>query len=69
MSLQDIKDAIENGQRVFWCNDAYEVIKDCIGQYLIRSHFSDTPNYVGLTWTDGVTVNGKPEEFYAVEGA
>lgn len=66
-SAAEIKAAIDSGVRVFQHNSGYEVIKDSIGQYLI-AFMRGTPweNYIGLTWTDGTTLNGKPEEFYSV---
>ena len=37
-----IKTAIKDGKRVFMTpNKAYEVIKDSIGQYLIKCHIND----------------------------
>ena len=61
MTLQEIKQAIDNGQHVYWANPRYEVIRDSIGQYLIKCVGGSC---IGLTWTDSVTLNGKPEEFY-----
>lgn len=66
MNLQEIKQAIENGQKVYWSNEAYEVIKDSKGQYLIS--YQNGKNCIGLTWTDGTTLNAKEEEFYTKEG-
>ncbi len=46
-------------------NPAYRVVKDKIGQWLI---VCDINGYtIGLTWMDGVTVNGRPDEFYVAE--
>lgn len=67
MTLAEIKQAITDGKKVYWSNKAYEVIKDSVGQYLIGSNFSGTPNYTGLTWVDGVTMNGKESEFFTGE--
>jgi len=65
MTLNEIKTAIDEGKKVFWSNTAYRVIKDSIGQYLIGYNIGGrNENYIGLTWRDGVTVNGKPEEFF-----
>ena len=55
MNLQEIKLALKNNQRVFWSNTSYEVIKDNIGQYLIKCHLNNT--FIGLTWRDNVTLN------------
>ncbi len=62
MDLQEIKAAVDAGLEVHWMNDGYRVIKDRIGQYLIE--FTPNGSIIGLTWTDGVTMNGKPSEFY-----
>ena len=61
MNLEQIKQAIKNGQKVYWKNRAYEIIKDKIGQYLIHCNLNDT--YIGLTWADNKTLNGKESEF------
>ena len=69
MNLQEIKDAVEAGKTVHWATKAYTVIKDPLRdgtfQWLIGyNHGGNYPHYIGLTWRDGVTVNGKPEEFF-----
>jgi len=63
MYLEQIKQAIEKGHSVFWANTNYRVIKDSIGQYLIHSQCNDV--YWGLTHRDGITMNGKPEQFFS----
>lgn len=60
MTLSEIKQVIGDGKRVFWKNRGYEVIFDG-KQYLIKCHFNDS--YIGLTWRDGVTMNGKEDDF------
>ena len=62
MNAIEIKDAIDNGNRVFWHHSGYEVIKDSIGQYLIKCHMNNY--FIGLTHRDGTTLNGSPEHFY-----
>lgn len=64
MNLQEIKDAVDAGKTVHWSNPGYKVIKDDLGRYLIESEFSGSKSWIGLTWTDGVTLNGKEEEFF-----
>lgn len=69
MTLQQIKDAVEAGKTVYWANKAYTVIKDKLRdgtfQWLIAyNHGQYNANYIGLTWTDNVTVNGRPEQFF-----
>lgn len=65
MTLDEIKAAIDAGKRVHWANTGYEVIKDCHGRYLIV--WQEDKNAIGLTWRDGVTMNGKPEQFFIGE--
>ena len=62
MNLEEIKAAVEAGKTVHWSNTLYVVIKDSIGQWLIKC--TDNDHCVGLTHRDGVTMNGKPEEFF-----
>ena len=67
MDLQEIKSAIDANKTVHWSNDSYVVIKHF-------PRYPDTPEYlikclsnghcIGLTWRDGVTMNGKKEQFY-----
>ncbi len=63
MTLQEIKQAIEGGQSVHWSNTTYTVKKQESGDYLI---VSGTGHAIGLTWTDGVTLNGKEQDFFTV---
>ncbi len=62
MTLEEIKCAVESGKKVYWKNQNYEVIKDSIGQWLINCPM--TGYCIGLTWRDGVTMNGEPEDFH-----
>ncbi len=62
MTLQEIKTAIEEGKKVHWSNSLYDVIRDNIGQYLIIC--SSNKYCIGLTHTDGTTMNGNEEDFY-----
>lgn len=67
MNLAEIKSAVDQGKKVFWSTSAYRVIKDKIGQYLIGYNIGGHgENYIGLTWQDGTTLNGKESEFYAL---
>ena len=36
MTLQEIKAAVDAGHRVHWANPGYRVIRDKLGQYLMR---------------------------------
>jgi len=62
MTLDEIKEAVEDGHKVHLIDDGYQVIKDILGQWFIRC--THNGHCIGLTWADGVTINGKPEDFY-----
>ena len=63
MDLQQIKSALKAGKKVYWSNKAYEVIQSKFTQeYLVKCHLNNT--YHGLTWRDGVTMNGDPKDFF-----
>lgn len=64
-SAQEIKDAVDAGNNVYWANMAYRVISDNLGQYFIVCSLND--NAIGLTWMDGVTLNGWLIDFFIVE--
>jgi hypothetical protein len=64
MTLHEIKTAVDSGQAVYWTNVCYRVVKDRFGGYSIECVNGST---VGLTWLDGVTLNGKPEDFFTME--
>jgi len=56
-NADEIKKAINNNIKIYADNKSYIVIKDKIGQYLI--HFINSDYYIGLTWQDNKTLNGK----------
>jgi len=62
MTLDQIKAAIAEGKQVCWSTEAYDVIRSSTGKYLIVCNLNK--NAIGLTWADGVTMNGKPEDFF-----
>ena len=62
MTLSEIKKAIAENKAVRWSNDGYKVYKDNIGQYLIT--FRPNEHTIGLTWLDGITLNGDEKDFY-----
>ena len=64
MNLQQIKKAIADGKKVYWASALYEVIKDSRGEYLIKC--SSNGHCIGLTWADGVTLNGKESDFFTL---
>ncbi len=63
MKRLEIKCAVESGFDVFWSNSGYRVKKDDVGQWLIV-HRDST---IGLTASDGFTLNGAEDEFYSPE--
>jgi hypothetical protein len=63
MKLQEIKDAVTSGKAVCWATDNYDVIKSLKNnQYYIVCNRNQSTT--GLTWRDGITLNGKESEFY-----
>lgn len=63
MTLQEIKNAVDEGREVRCGSEgSYRVIKDHLGQYFIE--FPPNGHLIGLTWEDGVTINGLEEFFY-----
>lgn len=64
MTLNEIKTAVNEGKKVFWANTNYEVIRDNIGQWLIRCKLNDY--CTGLTWLDNVTMNGEEKDFFVL---
>jgi hypothetical protein len=62
MNLNEIKQAVNNGINVYWKNKGYRVIKDKCNQILIVYYPNN--HAIGLTWTDGITLNGKEEDFF-----
>jgi hypothetical protein len=67
MNLEEIKASVESGQTVHWANQAYRIIKDNVGQWLIKCDIND--HCIGLTWRDGVTMNGEEEQFFVADNA
>lgn len=63
MTLQQIKDAISEGKKVFWSNTSYEVVKS--GKDYLIAHTGG--HCIGLTWADGTTMNGKEKDFFTTE--
>jgi len=64
MTLDEIKEAVDAGKDVRWSNTLYVVLRDSVGQYLVRC----TSNGCcwGLTWRDGVTMNGDEKDYFIV---
>ena len=66
MTLEEIKAAVDAGNRVHWINSGYLVTRDDLGQYLIT--FTRNGSVIGLTSRDGTRLNGQPDEFF-IEGS
>ena len=62
MTLEEIKQAVLEGKTVHWSNTNYVVVKDSLDQWLINC--PSNGYCIGLTWSDGKTLNGKEEDFY-----
>lgn len=62
MTVDEIKSAVLNGRIVHWINKNYRVIVDSLEQFYIVCELNDSA--IGLTWRDGKTLNGKPEDFF-----
>lgn len=65
MAVDEIKAAVLAGKRVHWANTGYSVMVDTLGQWLII--FAPNNNAIGLTHRDGVTLNGREDEFFIGE--
>ena len=64
MTLNEIKAAVDAGKPVFWASFNYPIIKTQNG-YVIRSKCNN--HYIGLTWRDGTTLNGREDEFFVYQ--
>lgn len=58
-----IKKLVDDGVQVYWANWNYEVIKDDLGQYLVKSHSNNY--YIGLTDKKGNLLNTNQDYFYS----
>jgi hypothetical protein len=65
MTLEEIKAAVDAGNRVHWANSGYLVTRDVLGQHFIT--FTRNGAAIGLTSQDGTRLNGKPDEFFLAE--
>ncbi len=62
MDIASIKAAVDAGQTVHWANHGYIVVKDSLGEYLIK--YIPSGWCCGLTNRAGDKLNGKPSDFY-----
>ena len=67
MTVEDIKAAVDAGNRVHWVNRGYVVTRDDLGQYLIT--YTRNGSAIGLTSRDGTCLNGEPDEFFIGDSA
>jgi len=78
MKLEEIKEAVNSGKKVCWKQPNY-VVEKTTGESLDPETLQHIPyedydivcrsndHRIGLTWTDGLTLNGKEEDFYILE--
>jgi hypothetical protein len=67
MNLEQIKAAVSAGLKVCWKNGVYRVRDDhacASGMAIVYDEGGAKENRIGLTWSDAVTLNGEPDEFY-----
>jgi len=64
MPLDEIKAAVDAGKIVNWSNCLYVVEKWSDGYNIVCQ---SNQHAIGLTHTDGVTMNGKEEDFFLGE--
>lgn len=60
MNLEQIRAAQKLGLAVHWANEGYTVHDNSI----VWAFGTPKANSIGLTWSDGKTMNGQPEEFF-----
>ena len=65
MTITEIKQAVNNGNKVQWVTPAYRVIKDRIGQYLIVCLLNN--HCIGLTNLEGDRLNGDESDFTIIQ--
>jgi hypothetical protein len=70
MNLQEIKNAIGKGLPVYWQELNYKVIKQTEDDYLIKHDGGHCGSMsIGLTWSDGLTLNANEEDFFVLTQA
>lgn len=62
MNAQEIKAAIASGKTVCWSNPGYKVVGKDLNNLIIFC--ASTKHGIGLTHSDGTTLNGKEEDFF-----
>ncbi|HEY9490327.1 MAG TPA: hypothetical protein VIQ51_18450 [Chryseosolibacter sp.] len=70
MNLQEIKAAVNSGKTVCWNTGEYEVRK-WESKTTLAEHWTivctSNNHAIGLTWADGVTLNGNEKDFFINE--
>ena len=64
MKAKDIRKQVELGNKVYWKNNNYEVIKDNIGQWLLHSKCNDW--YCGIFDKNG-QLNEDDTGYYVIK--
>lgn len=69
MTLEEIKHAVTSGKTVCWRDTGYEVENshEIAGEPQWESVYTKTGNSIGLTWSDGKTLNDEPQDFFVKE--
>jgi len=69
MTLSEIKQALNEGKRVFQFHKGYEVLTGFYpdGEQYWNITCLQNDYTIGLTWRDGVTMNGKENDFFIGE--
>lgn len=67
MTAKEIQQAVNEGKTVHYQNDSYKVVKSKKGfpEWVIEFV---SGHRIGLTWDDGVTLNGNEKDFYIKGG-
>ena len=60
MTLEQIRAVQKLGLTVHWANEGYTVHDNSI----VWAFGTPKANSIGLTWSDGKTLNGQPDEFF-----
>jgi len=64
MTAKQIKSLVDQGKAVHWLSPQYRVIKNNAHDYVIECQLNG--HCIGLTWSDGETLNGQPDDFYYI---
>lgn len=64
MKLEQIKAAVAAGLTVNWSNSAYKVVNAAGVHLIVYGQGKPKTNCIGLTWSDGETLNGQADDFY-----